>query len=820
MPKLLIHAAFCLTLIAAGPPSKAPAQLAEPAGDYGDPRRLLIEGTETFSPSEVKAALLQDYDLLMAAHPSAPLGQYVDVLRQKLAAGYRHGGFPEVEVRLRVNRDLVRLEAAVEEGPRYTAGEVRVSGAETIDAAGLTKRLTEPFPPPDAMPAVAGAPHQQAAAPWVDQYGKKVERKEPLWKPGKPAPFDRPTRNKMRRRLERAFADQGRFSAKFDLDVVAQSDQNSADLVVTITEEGPQAVVGRIDIRGNKSNSRQQVLGYLELEPGRPLTDHTCSRLRDRLWRSGRFLSCRVKPIEPADGGREVALDIELTEYAKAPPLRQELSPAEKVALRLRDWLADPDRWQADLVIRGRPFGPGMSGVFSPGSGSLFQFGLPEDADEQTPAKLTFVASTQHVGLYLPPCGRKLTGRPQGAAVLANVALAAAEKPEDLQRPFQLRFGIGVHVPPPGEVIEPFRLTMQLDPSAFLGIIHQGNAQCRLQDGVLSVSNPRGERWRVDAQSGRLLEYTWDEEVGGPSLKICFVPGELKRRLARIEKQTAEYPDAFDPQRPLSSLLEVLCHQQLISAFAQLKPRQRRTLETVRGMIGRGVLEPVDRLILTSNAGGDGDFKIPFQPPKPGDPSAVNPLAMILRLALPQYGRLFPHDSWPWTLGREAAFVATGSSKYTDAELQKLYTSDENGPLCFLATGCLLELLNPRLARPFAAKGLEKLSVDDFRKDYHILIHGDGIAGECIRRAAEILRDLDRPQVELLTKAFPGEHGRLLGRAAEVLRRHRDRPIAEALPEVLDDLWQRGLYRTVRTALADLQQRTSPEATKVTQVSR
>jgi hypothetical protein len=33
--------------------------------------------------------------VLVAAHPAAPLEEYLDLLRRKLIEGYRHAGFPD-----------------------------------------------------------------------------------------------------------------------------------------------------------------------------------------------------------------------------------------------------------------------------------------------------------------------------------------------------------------------------------------------------------------------------------------------------------------------------------------------------------------------------------------------------------------------------------------------------------------------------------------------------------------------------------------------------------------------------------------------------
>ena len=70
-------------------------------GQYGNPEHLVVEGTHAFTAKQVTASLLWNFDVLMAAHPAAPLDDYLDVLRHKTTAAYREAGFPDVQVSVR-----------------------------------------------------------------------------------------------------------------------------------------------------------------------------------------------------------------------------------------------------------------------------------------------------------------------------------------------------------------------------------------------------------------------------------------------------------------------------------------------------------------------------------------------------------------------------------------------------------------------------------------------------------------------------------------------------------------------------------------------
>ena len=105
----------------------------------GNPDNLCVEGTHAFTGKQVVAALLWDFDVLVAAHPAAPLGVYLGVLRCKTTAGYRNAGFPNVAVSAHLEIASRRVILRVVEGPRYLAGEVRVRGQRTVPLRELIR---------------------------------------------------------------------------------------------------------------------------------------------------------------------------------------------------------------------------------------------------------------------------------------------------------------------------------------------------------------------------------------------------------------------------------------------------------------------------------------------------------------------------------------------------------------------------------------------------------------------------------------------------------------------------------------------------------
>ena len=105
-------------------PAGAPTRV----GDLGDPARLSITGTQTFTEGEIRHALRADLDYLVASHPEATLAECLAALENRVRVGYLYCGFPDVAVQARFDASAGRIVAKVTEGPRFRCGALRVTG--------------------------------------------------------------------------------------------------------------------------------------------------------------------------------------------------------------------------------------------------------------------------------------------------------------------------------------------------------------------------------------------------------------------------------------------------------------------------------------------------------------------------------------------------------------------------------------------------------------------------------------------------------------------------------------------------------------------
>jgi Sel1 repeat len=213
------------------------------------------------------------------------------------------------------------------------------------------------------------------------------------------------------------------------------------------------------------------------------------------------------------------------------------------------------------------------------------------------------------------------------------------------------------------------------------------------------------------------------------------------------------------------------------------------------------ILAPLDRLVAETNglAGKQEDFWIPYEEGSI-KPAGSDTLALITGWILGHADEFFAARSWPWTLLREACLTAQGKARYTDEALTGIYESKETGPLGYLAIAEVLSHFQPLLARKFAARGLERLSAADFRRDCRLFLEGSAISSQCCQRVAANLGALDEEQAATLAKLQSPARGEFIQETARRLRATKDQPVLEALAPALDTYWEQELKEQVANA--------------------
>jgi hypothetical protein len=113
----------------------------------------------------------------------------------------------------------------------------------------------------------------------------------------------------------------------------------------------------------------------------------------------------------------------------------------------------------------------------------------------------------------------------------------------------------------------------------------------------------------------------------------------------------------------------------------------------------------------------------------------------------------------------------------------------------------LFSTFRERESQSLATKGLQKLDLASFRKDYRAFLSREYFLGEHVERLAAGFRRLDEADVRALLKPFGEADAKYLAAGIRVLREKADEPIDLAVPRALDAMWEAGLCERLRAAL-------------------
>ena len=179
-------------------------------------------------------------------------------------------------------------------------------------------------------------------------------------------------------------------------------------------------------------------------------------------------------------------------------------------------------------------------------------------------------------------------------------------------------------------------------------------------------------------------------------------------------------------------------------------------------------------------------------------------IALRLAASADQY---FPRQSWPWTVWRETGFVISGRGSYTGQQIREFFTSEEVGPVGLLIVASLLDHINPKAAQAIAQRGIELTSGETFSRDYLPFLEQSHLAGQCFRRACEVLISAEECEVQGIQEKLAEPWAGVFAAFSLELRRDMNRPIEESISSALDEAWDSGLHLRVKQMLSDISSR-------------
>lgn len=759
---------------------------ADLVGDIGDTDRIRFVGNQTFDTKLLHASLRYDPDITIASHPMAPRAELLGLLQQRLGDGYLHSGFPNVELTTGLDETRSVIVATIREGQRFLGGKVEVTGARTLPVDRFVDRLIHPpFDP--TLP-------QQAPAK--------------LWLAGKPASFSPGHWKSKHETIQKIFQNLGYHDVLFSTSVRAEPD-HTATLVIAITDEGPQATLGTIEVIGCQKNTADDVIRYLDLPAAMLLDVDAKQRIEKKLADAARFLKHTVEIITPPFGDAASTLRITLVEFDEAPALTEEFSSEEQTMIRLAQWLNqfgathdDFEGWaeRNDLATPDDPTPIIRRGtvriVLSPQERAcLIHARVPEE-DNREAIDFWIHVTPQTFALDAP--GQSLRFEAKGLSQSVVGSLSWTANPPDAEGRIS-RFGFGIGIKGDSDVpLPPFILQTKMDPVAALREAHTLKDSLRFHDDLLS-SESATNQLVIDCKSGRLLRWEMRDDKGKTGAN--FRPGRYLELLEEYQKATSQSRVITAGDYPISNLLAFLAN-----VVPDLKSHEQSHTQApvalAHSLLKRGAFHAFDALLLDLFNHPDDDFVLPSAETPSANAVKVGWTGMILPVA-----RLIaPNKSWPITISREYVFARSQQGPAAGQAIHNLLINRQSGPVENLMAAYVFGMLHPQLRMEFARVGLTRLQRERFVADCEPLLNPAAPVGKLLSAIGQTLQEVDTEEVESLVAQFPLSPGdqQALSHALRRIAARKDNAPLDAIRVALDDAWESLLEPHLRAVLNGL----------------
>ena len=808
--------------------SRADQLLPTNVGEAGDPDLLEFEGLQTFTSNQIRRALAVKPSYLLVAHPQAALRAFLTELKNMVQAGYQAAGFPDARAEVSYDAKTIKVLVKVTEGLRFMAGKIEVVGAKASSAAALIRWFTtaaERLPseqtvetvtsskplkerePGDTWDITASASITTAKRVGLSMPDKAVRPDDPMWVTGHRADFSAAWATQAVEQVEACLAEQGFFFSKSKVELKRDAVAGIASLLITLQSEGPPGLIGSIHVAGMQHHTADEIIRFLQLREGMPISAESLAAAQQSLLDCGRFWDAEITPeragVDPASSPR-VDLHIAVKEQPGVPPLSEPLSPIQQALVRVCEWVEQFPARDEDIQITlnhaaGLPFD--VDFIVSPKHGLLLN---NAKVQVSSPVSAGLLVSEETVQLCAWDSGSKLAApRDSGAKFSLHLL---PDKSGGSNR-FSLTAGAGFT----GVTASPVTNTgphwlefdIQLSRAAFLDLLTREGCAGRLEGGQLVLSNDAFSV-RAEAKTGRLLEVGLGTNQSSINLRFGVRVWDQASR--DFTRRAASLTNTYATGRGMASFLTFAATEaarwRLMSATnSNVSPEQRtRALAAVRKLLNPEFLPPLDRFF-----GGNETNAFGVPSDELDRKMALNCVATIYGgFAFQLSGDLFPKYSWPWTVARESAFVMLNQGRYTDVELERLYGSDDTGPIGCLMIARLLRTLESPTSSKFAVQGLVRLDREDFLKDCDLFLRGDSGLARTFAKLAEVLRTVPEDELAALAAVLPETEASLLRESAAALRAHPDGLPAAVLAPAIGKYWQETLRARVREALRPL----------------
>ncbi len=796
---------------------------------FSDPNEIVIEGVEQVPKDQIYDALKRSSRYVLAAHPSAEFEDYLSGLKSCLSSGYLAMGYPKADIAVGWNSQRKTVVATVKEGPRFNYGKILLEGVKGLDESvvrdalvdhgdeeeafssrselvfeylSMSKALSPELWVAHAKEMFADLKEQEAAGKLADMMdvvsGSSDEEKPPgVWKSGEWANLH-PFQLKLAEiAVRHTYASEGYFFPEMEIQTVKSDKEQSYDLLVRITDEGPPSHLGDVRVTGNFINADHDILALLDLKPGMKLKGGFVQAAERKLFDSGRFSGWKLVPKRAGPQSVKIDLLIHVEEQWEAPSLKEPFSNEQEAMLRLVKWMNSEAGKKADIVI-----------AF---------------ADPKSKAKGRLAMSERGIGISIDGHGHHIRAvgewggelevviRIDGGAVfrgsmpLTEVKLMAileiyASRPIN---PLDKSMSLGIASGFGSRTKEPLLIAM--DPALGVQLCgsHNGNIVTQ-HDGQVQVAN-QNMRLVVNESTGELVSLTVGlGEIGAiadPS-SAGFVMKPDPNGIASIRQEMREVGKGvpnWSEGKSETSLVFMLAAY--LVELANSENIDDASFEELSMQAGKRTKKwtPVAQMLggVISAMRVEGDetedvFSIPLYPnDRLESLEAGQGINFILGSEFYEalMARLEP-GSWPEILAREILFMTDGKTMYLPQTLEKLYKDEQMGPMGSLMCASLLKMIKHPAQSAFVGKAKAQSHADGFAKDWKILLTGN-VDEESVGWAfLKSLKNFDDGSIDELVPEKESRLRRLLKEMVNETQKITAKTKSAAFKPVLDSLWE------------------------------
>ena len=766
----------------------------EKVGAVGDPAALHIFGTTTFSSEQIMASLGTDPEMLLAGHPSAPRARYLQTVKSRIEAGYRRAGFVDVEVKVEISSIRKIVAVQVIEGKRRYKNQIVVETETEVDIQRVIDALQSEFVPLNAVSAKFSTEGDQVVG-WVDEDGKEAQQDPILWKPREPARFDQEFRKRVSRRVSNALEADGYESPEVSAEVIANDDDKTARLVVHVIKLGGRSTLQRIEVKGNKSHTSEQIIEYLNLETGKPFTRRDFTQAVYSLWSSGRFIDFDAKTTTNLG---EMTLSIDAEEIEGATLLGQPFSPNEQALLKLRDWIRSQ---KSEVTFEASTDEATLEVILQPKRGWII---CAQPTKDEASSHVMIVSDNSVT--YMPPSRDYYYSAAIGGQVSLAANFTTLRDPNGMNS--KVEFALGAKSSPKeasskrGETqglqseLMPLQVAINMSPSSCVLEAHRKGTQFKRDHSKLTIDGVDGVQVTIVEKTGTLIECKLGE-MG----HLRATEGRYKKRHAEINKQIASVENRYSESRPVSSTLKFLIHDlgsQLPDSVRNKIDIEWPQLAVLVRILDADALASVDEAVIEHfiQKTDLSPFKLPHGNYRLGNTSQ---LAIASPFMVQAAELAFPRQSWPWTLTRESAFMLGGMSRYLREELEKYAFA--NGPLALLAAGKVTTYLGGNTTKILAHYARRQMSKKRFMDDLAPLLDQKHLCGSCVLGVAESLRKIDEDSLATFATSISTDFDQLIVNLGARLRKTEGPLTEHKLAEAIGEAWDDGLATWVEAEL-------------------